>query len=120
MTNEQVYAPAPVFGAPLGRASLVAACIVVAIVLVQQVTLQMLPFILRDNGLDASSVGLVLLPFTVVITILSIVALVLGLLAQRNPDQRVLGAAGAAVGVAYLVTSIFGFISPLIAAVILG
>lgn len=117
---DQVYAPAPVSSAPLGRAALVAACIVVAIVLVQQVTVQTLPYLLNENGLDASSIGLVLLPFTLSIGILSIVALVLGLMAQRNPDQRVSGAAGAAVGAAFLLTTIFGMISPLFATLILG
>lgn len=120
MTGEQAYAPAPGTTAPLGRASFVAACIVVAIVLVQQVTVQTLPYLLNENGVDASSIGLVLLPFTLSIGILSIVALVLGLMAQRNPDQRVSGAAGAAVGVAFLITTVFGTISPLFAALILG
>lgn len=117
--NAQVYTPAPVSSAPVGRASLVAACIVVAIVLVQQVTVQFLPTIMREYALSSSSVTFLLLPFTLSITILSIVALVLGLMAQRNPDQRVLGAAGAAVGVAFLVTAVFSFISPLVAAVVL-
>lgn len=98
-----------------GRASLVVTVIIVAVGVAQQVTVQLIPLILRAEGLDTSAVGAIFAVFGAVVGVLAIVGLILGILGlTRSSAPRAAAGAGTAIAASALLTVVLGFVLPLL------